>query len=110
MNAPEQVNDSIDIPDWDIAIANLANDTFSSKGASLKLIDFKKLATDYNIRLDDIMITMFQLVIHGEWRYSDKDGAPQTITQETLDNLYVNRRLTELDLQDFSGSWEPLPA
>lgn len=107
MTATEQTNENIDIPEWDVALAGLAEETFSTKGSGLKLIDFKKLAADYNIRLDDIMITMFQLVIHGEWTYENKDGKPQDITQDTLDNLYVNRRLTELDLQDFTGSWQP---
>jgi len=108
MNDTLTLTDSIDIPAWDVALAGLARETFLAKGNGLKLLDFKKLATDYNIRLDDIMITMFQLAIHGEWRYLDKTGNSQPITQNTLDGLYVNRRLTELDLQDFDGAWQPV--
>ena len=56
---------------------------------------------------DDIMETMFQLAINGEWIYSDSDGRVQPLDQSTLDSLYVKRRLSEQDLQRFNGSWRP---
>lgn len=100
--------EKMETPKWDVALAALAQEAYDKKATGLKLIDFKRLASDYAIRLDDIMVTIFQLTIHGEWEYHDRDGEPQAIEQETLDNLYVNRRLTEMDLQDFTGSWKPV--
>lgn len=95
-------------PKWDVALAALAEDEYRRKQASLKLNDFRRLATEYRIRFDDIMVTLFELVRHGHWRYLDREGAPVELPDDTLDRLYVNRRLQEVDLQDYDGSWEPL--
>ena len=62
---------------------------------------------DYTIRLDDIMVTMFELVIRNEWVYRDEQGVEQAFERETLDEMYVNRRLRDEDLEGFTGSWEP---
>jgi hypothetical protein len=53
------------------------------------------------------MVTLFELVIQGEWSYRDELGREQTFDRATLDGLYVNRRLQEQDLQGFTGSWQP---
>lgn len=95
-------------PGWDVALAALAEDEYRRKQGPLKLNDFRRLATEYRIRFDDIMVTLFQLVRHGRWRYLDGSGAPLELADDTLDRLYVNRRLQEVDLQDYDGSWEPL--
>ena len=58
------------------------------------------------IRLDDIMETMFLLVINGQWKYIDSSGREQSLDQETLDKLYVKRRLSEDDLKTFTGGWQ----
>lgn len=94
----------IDVPNWDVALANLAREEFGKKGADLTMEDFNRLARDYTIRLDDIMMTMFELVIAGEWRYSGE----QKITRSVLNDLYVNRRLHADDLNAFEGGWRPL--
>ena len=96
-----------DMPHWDVALAALAEQAFSSKAAPLILDDFHDLAREHAIRLDDIMETMFQLVIHGEWKYTDRAGNAQSIDQSTLDGLYVRRRLSEEDLAAFDGGWQP---
>ncbi len=95
------------MPKWDVALASLAGDEFRRKGEALQLGDFHRLATQHAIRLDDIMETMFLLAIHGQWTYTDRDGSPQTLSQDTLDNLYVKRRLSEEDLRAFDGGWQP---
>ncbi|VAW83101.1 hypothetical protein MNBD_GAMMA13-1716, partial [hydrothermal vent metagenome] len=61
-------------PKWDVALAALATDQYRKKTAPLSLDDFYTLADEHAIRLDDIMETLFLLVIHGEWIYADSHG------------------------------------
>jgi hypothetical protein len=96
-----------DMPKWDVALAGLAGDEFRKKAAPLTLDDFRRLAQKYAIRLDDIMETMFLLVINGEWIYTDRDGQHRAIDQQTLDGLYVKRRLSAEDLAAYDGGWQP---
>jgi len=96
-------------PKWDVALAALAREECAKLGRPLRMADFHQLAAEYAIRFDDIMDTLFKLVIHGEWRYHDSRGLPHVITQATLDGLYVDRRLKVEDLQVFDGEWTPDP-
>ncbi len=100
-------NPEENMPKWDVALASLASETFRLKGQALDLEDFHRMAKQHAIRLDDIMETLFRLVIDGQWTYTDSNGQPQTLTQETLDKLYVKRRLSEEDLNVFDGGWRP---
>jgi hypothetical protein len=95
------------MPKWDVALASLARDACDHKGGPLSLEDFRGLARQHAIRFDDIMETMFLLVIHGQWSYRDRSGKIQRLGQETLDRLYVKRRLSEQDVAAFDGGWEP---
>lgn len=97
-----------EISKWDVALEALAREECRRLGRALRLEDFRRLAQVHAIRLDDIMVTMFELVIQGEWIYRDADGHAQTFDRDTLDGLYVNRRLQEQDLQAFTGSWQAL--
>ena len=96
-----------DMPKWDVALAALSGEEFRKKARPLTLKDFRGLAKQHSIRLDDIMETMFLLAIHREWVYSDPTGKEQPLEQETLDQLYVKRRLSEEDLSTFDGTWRP---
>ena len=96
-----------EVPKWDIALEGLVNDTYRMKGAALNIDDFQKLAVDNRIRFDDIMVTMFELCIYSKWQYKNDEGKVN-ITRETLDQLFVNGRLQEKDMRDFSGDWMPL--
>jgi hypothetical protein len=95
------------MPKWDVALESLARDTCQAKGSPLQLNDFHELAAQHAIRFDDIMETMFLLVIHARWNYRDSSGRTQAIDQQTFDRLYVKRRLSEQDVAAFTGSWEP---
>ena len=95
------------MPKWDVALASLAADTYHHKGAPLTLEDFRDLATQHAIRFDDIMETMFLLVIHDQWNYRDSSGRAHKFEQDTLDRLYVKRRLSEQDVAAFDGGWTP---
>jgi hypothetical protein len=96
-----------EMPKWDVAIASLAAEHYRQKARPLTLADFRGLAREHAMRLDDIMETMFLLAIHHEWEYRDASGREQPLDQETLDGLYVKRRLSEEDLNAFDGSWKP---
>jgi hypothetical protein len=96
-----------EMPKWDVALASLAADAWKKKSAPLTLDDFHTLAREHSIRLDDIMETMFLLVIHDQWTYTDSAGKQQALDRETLDGLYVKRRLSEKDLAAFDGGWQP---
>ncbi len=98
MSTPE-----VEVLAWDVALANLTREECEKKGEPLVLDDFTRLAKEYQIRLDDIMITMFELVIHKNWLYEGE----QEITRNTLSELYVNGRLHFEDLQVFTGAWKP---
>ncbi len=93
----------VDVPAWDVALANLVKEEFEKKGAPLTMDDFTRLAKEYTIRLDDIMVTMFEMVIAGEWQYQGE----QLIERSTLNELYVGGRLHAKDLEPFSGGWSP---
>lgn len=94
----------VEVMKWDVALANLAAEEFQKRGKPLKLADFTELSKQYSIRLDDIMVTMFELVINGIWSYRGE----QTITRKTLNELYVGGRLHATDLEVFRGDWQPL--
>jgi len=98
------------MPKWDVALAALVDDTYRTKAAPLDLDDFHDLARQHAIRLDDIMETLFQLVINGTWVYTGSDGKALALDQATLDGMYVKRRLSEQELSTFDGDWRPAVA
>lgn len=95
------------MPKWDVALESLARDACEHKGGPLHLGDFHDLAARHAIRFDDIVETMFLLVINGQWTYRDRSGHTQHLDQQTLDRLYVKRRLSEQDVAAFDGGWAP---
>ena len=101
MSNPEEMD--IEVPAWDVALANLAKEEYEKTNTALTMEDFKRLAGEYTIRLDDIMMTMFELVIRGHWVYK----GPQEIDRNALNDLYVNGRLHADDLAEFVGEWSP---
>lgn len=101
------MNTEPDQPRWDVALAAMAAEEYRKNNAALRLDDFRQLAKQHAIRLDDIMETMFLLAINGEWSYTDTSGEQQELDQDTLDSLYVKRRLSEADLEAFNGAWRP---
>jgi hypothetical protein len=97
-----------EIPKWDIALAALAREEAGKLGHGLRIVDFQRLAAEHAIRFDDIMVTMFELVVHGEWRYQDPDGVDRVISRDEVENLYVGGRLVEDDVNQYQGLWSPL--
>lgn len=94
-------------PKWDVALEALVREECAIKGEALRLADFLRLAKAHAIRFDDIMDTVFRLVIHGAWRYEDEAHVARAITQDEMNRLYVNGRLREEDMKPYSGYWRP---
>jgi hypothetical protein len=97
-----------EVPKWDIALAALASEEAGKKGSGLTVKDFQHLADTNAIRFDDIMVTMFELVIQGEWKYKDANGIDKLISRDEVDKLYVGGRLAEADVMQYTGQWIPL--
>lgn len=100
----QEMND-IEVPKWDPALESLIRDEFRNKSRGLVLQDFLDLAQQHSIRFDDIMVTVFELCIHELWSYRTQGGDELPITRDMIDKLYVNGRLQEKDLREFTGSW-----
>lgn len=96
-----------EVPKWDIALEGLAKETYRSEGRRLNVDDFHQLAQANRIRFDDIMVTIFELCINGEWQYKEGSVVVE-ITRDTLDQMFVNARLQEKDLRAFTGDWGPV--
>jgi hypothetical protein len=96
-----------EVPKWDIALAALAKEEADIVGQGLMVKDFHRLAEKHVIRFDDIMATMFELVIQGEWKYQDTNGVEKSIARDEVNNLYVGGRLAEADVMQYLGLWSP---
>ena len=96
-----------EVPKWDIALAALAKEEAQKLNRGLRIADFKRLADEHAIRFDDIMVTMFELVINNEWRYEYPDGVERPISRDEVEKLYVGGRLVEADVNAYEGLWLP---
>lgn len=98
----------MDIPKWDVALEALIREEYVKLNCALKIDDFHHLSVEYSIRFDDIMETVFALTIEGRWTYQDEKGRDKEITQDMVDDLYVNARLHEDDVREYTGGWRPV--
>ena len=101
-------NEPFEVPKWDEALAGMIADEHARKQVPLTIDDFAALARRYSIRFDDIMETVFKLCIHDLWAYQTADGKDLKISQDMVDRLYVNARLHEKDVREFTGGWMPV--
>jgi hypothetical protein len=97
-----------EVPKWDIALAALVKEETEKLDKGLRIAEFKRLAEEYAIRFDDIMVTMFELVINKEWRYEHPDGVERAISRDEVEKLYVGGRLVEADVNTYVGLWIPV--
>ena len=100
-------NELSNVPKWDIALEALAKEEAKKLGRALQTADFLNLAKEHAIRFDDIMVTIFELVLNDKWEYKDKDNKAKEITRDEVNNLYVNGRLKDQDVQEYDGFWSP---
>ena len=96
-----------EVPKWDIALAALAKEEVDKLGHGLRIAEFQRLASDHAIRFDDIMVTMFEMVINNEWRYEYPDGVEKPISRDEVEKLYVGGRLVDADVIEYVGLWLP---
>jgi len=96
-----------DTPKWDVALEALLVDEASLLGRPLKIDDFRVLAARYQIRFDDIMATILELTVHGQWGYTRADGVAEVLSRKQVDGLYDQGRLEAQDLTAFNGAWYP---
>ena len=98
----------IAVPKWDVALEAMVREEHENLGRPLTLDDYRRLAQQYTIRLDDIMVTLFELCVQGKWQYQDADGKPHKITRQQLTRLTAGGRLNDEDLKTFTGGWTPV--
>ncbi len=96
------------VPDWDVALEALILEEHRKLGRPLGLGDFKRLSHEYAIRFDDMMATLFELVVQGRWAYRDEHGAPVAIGREQYEQLKRNGRVEIADVRDFTGNWRAI--
>lgn len=92
---------------WDVALEALAREESKNLARELQVEDFLRLAREHTIRFDDIMVTMFELVLHGKWIYLDANKNIKEISRDEVNNLYVNGRLKDEDVKEYDGHWAP---
>jgi hypothetical protein len=100
-------NIDTEVPTWDVALASLAEEETEKLGRGLQLADIKRLATAHAIRFDDIIATLFELVLQGHWLYQDAQGELQTLSRDEVEKLYVGGRIAEADVEHYTGFWQP---
>ena len=105
--AKKDVSHDIDVPKWDVALAALAKEECAKKGVGMSVEDLKRLAVAHSTRFDDLMVTIFELTLAGEWRYRDSAGKVKKIVRKDVNDLYVNGRIHEKDMKGFDGTWSP---
>jgi hypothetical protein len=93
---------------WDPALASLVFEEYNKNKSGLTHADFKRIASEHAIRFDDIMVTMFELVLAGKWQYHDSGNVVRLITRDEVDKLFVGGRIHEKDAAVFDGSWHAL--
>ena len=96
--------DGIVVPEWDVALEALLLDE-CRKNEFLDLDQIQTLAADYQIRFDDIMVTLFELVIQNFWGYYNLSGEKVEICRNDVNKLYKNGRIHIEDLDYFDGQW-----
>ncbi|MEK7322695.1 MAG: hypothetical protein AABZ84_06420 [Pseudomonadota bacterium] len=98
----------IPVPKWDVALAALMREEYQKTGNALKVDDLRRLATEYAIRFDDIVVTAFELCLYDEWQYHAANGTLREMNREIFEELTSAGRLKDRDLVGFDGGWSPL--
>lgn len=81
-----------EIPQWDVALEALLREEYFKRKAPLTVADVRGLATQYIIRFDDLMLTLFELTVQGHWRYQNEAGVSMVVTRDHMDALWMEAR------------------
>lgn len=96
-----------DIPKWDVALEAIAKDKYTNLGRPLELSDFKQLGHDYQVRFDDLMHSLCQLVKHNQWQQRGTDEQGNIVSDDKLESLFVYDRLDEKVAEKYHVTWQP---
>lgn len=97
-----------EIPKWDVALEAVAKDMFEKQGRPMNLADFKQLGKDYQIRFDDLMHTLSQLMANNMWSQQGFDEHGNAVSDDALEALFVYNRLDEKIAEQFAVVWQPI--
>lgn len=98
-----------EIPQWDVALEALLCEEYGKRKAPLTVADVRRLSTQYIIRFDDLMLTLFELTVQGYWRYQNEAGVPTVVTRDHMDALWVEVRPDpERVAAAYPGGWRLL--
>jgi len=86
-------------------LISLLHEAYEDKQASLQMSDLQALATEYSMRLDDVVSTLIELVNEGGWHYQDEKGQPVVLADELSEGEV---RLSDDDLKKLTGDWSPV--
>ncbi|HBR96072.1 MAG TPA: hypothetical protein DD979_01675, partial [Gammaproteobacteria bacterium] len=65
------------------------------------------LARQYDFRLDDIMETVFLMMMHEAWTYTAANNDERALNHETLIEYCAKKRMSDEELGAFRGTWQP---
>ena len=97
-----------EIPKWDVALEAVAKDKFDKQGRPMNLADFKQLGKEYQVRFDDLMHSLCQLVSNGMWRQQGFDEHGNPVSDDVLETLFVFNRLDEKVAEKYAVEWQPI--
>lgn len=94
---------------WDVALEALMRDECLARKVPLTALDVHRLAEQYVIRFDDLMLTLFELTVQGRWRYLQAPGVAAGITRADMDALWGDGRVElEQVMAAWPGGWRPV--
>jgi hypothetical protein len=96
-----------EIPKWDVALEAVAKDTYEKQGRPMNLADFKQLCKEYEVRFDDMMHSLCQLVANEMWSQQGFDETGNSVSEDLLAELFVFNRLDEKIAEKYAVVWQP---
>jgi hypothetical protein len=97
-----------EIPKWDVALEAVAKDKYEKQAQPLNLADFKALCKEYQVRFDDMMHSLSQLVANDRWSQQGFDEQGNIVNDDALEELFVYNRLDEKIAVKYSVVWQPI--
>lgn len=95
-------------PLWDEGISSYLKGEYEKKKAPLTSADLQNVASEWAVRVGDLMETLILMAISGNWHYCDaQDGSPIELDEVALDELYAKGRISADDMKEFTGVWLP---
>ena len=94
-------------PLWDEGISSYLYGEHARLQRPLTIDDLQGFATEWAVRIGDLLETLFLMAVDGAWTYTNAEGIEQLLNEAGLNELYAKGRLGKDDLKSFSGVWAP---